>query len=411
LPVPGSGFDGFLLRTLRNLLGPLPLCLRLGTLTEDDPPVLTPLVHIRDRRTALALATNPEVAFGDGFSDGRVEVQGDLVQLLEDIYRTPPSKTLPARILSRWLQLTQSNTRRGSRNNIHRHYDLSNDFYKLWLDQHLVYTCAYFPEQTASLEAAQTAKLDMICRKLRLKPGERVVEAGCGWGALAVHMAKYYGVKVRAYNVSREQVTYARQRAWREGLSSNVEFMEDDYRNIDGNYDVFVSVGMLEHVGKQNYRSMTEVIQRAIGKTGRGFLHFIGRTRDIQLSTWIRKRIFPGGYPPSLRNALAILEQGDFNVLDIENLRQHYALTLEHWLQRFDTSYKEVCLMFGEEFARMWRLYLAGSMVGFRVGTMQLFQITFAGRECKDIPWSRAYLYARPGQNRQEDTWITAMSS
>lgn len=409
MPFPGSGFDRFLLRILRNLLGPLPLCLRLDSQTEDSPPVKAPVVHIRDRRAVLALATNPEVAFGDGFSDGRVQVEGDLILLLEGIFRTPPSKTIPARVLSRWLQLTQSNTRRGSRNNIHRHYDLSNDFYKLWLDQDLVYTCAYFPEKTASLETAQSAKLDLVCRKLLLKPGERVVEAGCGWGALALHMAKYYGVKVRAYNISHEQVEFARQRAWREGLSNVVEFIEDDYRNIEGTYDAFVSVGMLEHVGKQNYAAMGELIQRSVGKTGRGFLHFIGRTRDTQLSTWIRKRIFPGGYPPTLKSALSILEYGDFSVLDVENLRQHYELTLKHWLQRFDRSYQKVCEMFGEEFARMWRLYLAGSMVGFRVGTMQLFQIVFAGRECKGIPSNRKYLYTRTAGPR-EDAWIHAMS-
>lgn len=411
MPVTRVGFDRFLLGTLRNLLGPVPLCLRLGSQTEDDPPVTAPVVHIRDRRAMLALATNPEVAFGDGFSDGRVRVEGDLIALLEGIFCTPPGKTIPARVLSRWLQFTQANTRRGSRNNIHRHYDLSNDFYKLWLDRDLVYTCAYFPEKTASLEEAQTAKLDLICRKLRLRRGERVVEAGCGWGALALHMAKYYGVKVRAYNISHEQIAFARQRAWTEGLSDDVEFVEDDYRNIHGNYDAFASVGMLEHVGKQNYRMMSEVIQRAIGKTGRGLLHFIGRTRDTQLSTWIRKRIFPGGHPPSLRNALSILEQGDFGVLDIENLRQHYELTLEHWLQRFDRSYQKVCEMFGEEFARMWRLYLAGSIVGFRVGTMQLFQIVFAGRECKDIPWNREFLYTRSAHGPREDTWTHAMSS
>jgi cyclopropane-fatty-acyl-phospholipid synthase len=411
LPVPGSGFDRFLLTTLRRILGSVPLCLRLGSQIEDDPPVTTPVVQIRDRRTILALVANPEVAFGDAFSDGRLQVDGDLISLLEDIFRTPPSKTVPARILSRWLQCTQSNTREGSRNNIHRHYDLSNDFYKLWLDQDLIYTCAYFPEKTCTLEAAQSAKLDLVCRKLRLKPGERVVEAGCGWGALALHMAKHYGVKVRAFNISHEQIELARHRAWREGLSNAVEFIEDDYRNIKGTYDAFVSVGMLEHVGKQNFPAMADVIQRTVGKTGRGFLHFIGRTRDTQLSTWIRKRIFPGGHPPSLRNALAILEQGDFSVLDIENLRQHYALTLEHWLQRFDASHQRVCEMFDEKFARMWRLYLSGSIVGFKVGTMQLFQIVFAGRECKEIPWTRESLYTRSTEDPREDTWIHAMSS
>jgi cyclopropane-fatty-acyl-phospholipid synthase len=411
LPATRFGFDRFLLRTLRKLLGSVPLSLCLGSLTEDDPPVNAPVVRIFDRKTLLALTTNPEVAFGDAFSQGRIEIEGDLVQLLEGIYRAPVSKTVPAQLLSRWLQLTQSNTLRGSRNNIHRHYDLSNDFYKLWLDKDLVYTCAYFPERNASLEAAQTAKLDLVCRKLRLQPGERVVEAGCGWGALALHMARRYGVKVRAFNISHEQIAFARERAVQEGLNHVVEFVEDDYRSISGNYDAFVSVGMLEHVGKENHNAFSEVIQRAVGNTGRGLLHFIGRTRDRQLSAWIRKRIFPGGYPPTLRSAIHLLEQADLDVLHVENLRQDYELTLQHWLERFERSYETVCQMFGDEFARMWRLYLAGSVVAFRVGTLQLFQVVFAGRYSNQIPWNRERSLSIVKRPSSEDPCIHAMSS
>ena len=152
------------------------------------------------------------------------------------------------------MEVHQDNSRRGSRNNIHRHYDLGNDFYKLWLDEQLLYTCAYFPTPSSTLEHAQIAKMDHVCRKLRLQPGETVVEAGCGWGALALHMARKYGVSVKAYNVSHEQIAFARERARAEGLSDRVEYIEDDYRAITGKFDVFVSVGMLEHVGLGSLR-------------------------------------------------------------------------------------------------------------------------------------------------------------
>ena len=154
----------------------------------------------------------------------------------------------------RFVNRPRGNGERQSRENIQHHYDIGNDFYRLWLDEQLVYTCAYFPDPSASLEEAQIAKMDHVCRKLELRPGERVIEAGCGWGALALHMARHYGVQVRAYNISRSQLAYARERARTEGLADRVELIEGDYREISGGCDVFVSVGMLEHVGRGHYR-------------------------------------------------------------------------------------------------------------------------------------------------------------
>ena len=298
----------------------------------------------------------------------------------------------------------------GSARNIHHHYDLTTDFYRLWLDSRLVYTCGYFPSPSTSLEQAQLAKMDYVCRKLQLQPGETVVEAGCGWGALALHMAKNYGVKVKAFNISREQILVARELATREGLSGQVEFIEDDYRNISGRCDVFASVGMLEHVGTEHYNDLGRVIHRAIGDSGRGLLHFIGRNRPGIFSPWIRKRIFPGAYTPALREMMDLLEPWDFSVLDVENLRLHYERTLEHWLTRFEASIDQVTKMFGPEFVRAWRLYLAGSIAAFRVGTLQLFQVTFAGPSCRHIPWTRAHLYAEQPLTKEELEWTHATS-
>jgi cyclopropane-fatty-acyl-phospholipid synthase len=223
-------------------------------------------------------------------------------------------------------------------------------------------------------------------------------------------MAKHYGVTVRAYNISHEQIEYAQARARKEGLADQVEFVEDDYRNISGDFDVFVSVGMLEHVGREHYYELEEVIFRTIGNSGRGLLHFIGRNRPAHFSTWIRKRIFPGAYAPALREAVEIFEKHEYSVLDVENLRQHYALTLEHWLQLYERSADRVIELFGPEFFRAWKLYLAGSLASFRIGHLQLFQVAFVGSACQRIPWTRAHLYAEDSQAEEESRWSQAAS-
>jgi len=397
----GSPIERLLSGKIERLVEQSPIRVRMGDkeLGRRDGAGGCGIV-VRDRGTLARMALDPEIGFGDGYIEGRIEVEGDLVHFLEEATRLMQSDRARSwynRLFKQWLRFAQANTRSGSAKNIHHHYDLSNDFYKLWLDRRMVYTCAYFPAPSATLEEAQEAKLELVCRKLQLQPGENVVEAGCGWGSLALHMAKHYGVTVRAFNISREQIEFARTQAKMEGLAGQVEFIEDDYRNIAGRFDAFVSVGMLEHVGHENYRELAGVIRNAIGDAGRGLLHFIGRNRPQPFSAWIRKHIFPGAYAPTLREALEICERNNYAVVDVENLRLHYAKTLEHWLERYERAVDRVTEMFGPEFVRMWRLYLAGSIAGFRVGTLQLFQVVFAGAERREIPWTRAHLYTREG--------------
>jgi len=341
-------------------------------------------ITVKNRRTLWSWIRDPELNFGESYMSGSAEVHGDLVSVLAEVYRAlPRAAHTPA-----WWRAV--NDLRTSKKNVHHHYDLGNEFYRLWLDQDMVYTCAYFPTPEASLEAAQSAKMDLVCRKLRLKAGERVVEAGCGWGSLALFMARRYGVTVRAFNISSEQLAYARDRARRKGLDHLVEFVEDDYRGIRGGYDVFVSVGMLEHVGLPSYAALGEVIHRAISPEGRGLLHFIGRNQPSPLNAWIRKRIFPGAYPPVLREVFErVLEPHSFSVLDVENLRLHYAKTLEHWRTRFEGASETLSAMFDAAFLRAWRLYLAGSEASFITGSMQLFQVVFARGDSNAIPWTR----------------------
>lgn len=413
MPMLSRFIDNWLARGIIKAIGRAPIRIQFENGEAVAPvgslPVAT--VVVRDRRTLAGLCIDPEVSFGDAYADGRIQVDGNLVALLEAINTAWPSNpSWYSRVTSKAMDLVQANSLGGSRRNIHRHYDLGNDFYKLWLDSQMVYTCAYFPTPGASLEEAQRAKMDHVCRKLQLQPGESVVEAGCGWGALALHMARHYGVSVKAFNISREQIELARERARREGLVGQVEFIEDDYRNISGKFDAFLSVGMLEHVSVKNYRELGEIIHRSIGDKGRGLLHFIGRNFDASFSRWIRKRIFPGAYAPALRRALEILEPRNFSVLDVENLRLHYARTLEHWLDRFERSQHQAAAMYDARFVRAWRLYLAGSIAAFRTGTLQLYQVVFAGSQCQALPWTRAPLYAESQSDIEKRKWMHAVS-
>ncbi|MGD8629157.1 MAG: cyclopropane-fatty-acyl-phospholipid synthase family protein [Gammaproteobacteria bacterium] len=354
-------------------------------------------LHINDRHTLWQLVINPDLHFGDAYSRGTLDIEGDLTGFIESLNRSRQDAGRQNRLFSNLLSRrnrAHPNTLAGSRSNIHHHYNLGNEFFQLWLDEEMVYTCAYFPTNTLTLEQAQLAKLDYVCRKLRLQPGDTVIEAGCGWGALARHMARKYGARVRAFNLSAEQIRYARNRAAAEGIGRNVEYIEDDYRNISGKCDVFVSIGMLEHVGRDNYRSLGGIIDRCLAPDGRGLIHSIGRNQPCPMNAWIERRVFPGSYPPTLREMMEIFEPWEFSVLDVENLRLHYARTLEHWLARFEAHRDEVREHFDEDFVRAWRLYLAGSLAGFTTGWLQLFQVVFTRAGNNSIPWSREHLYA-----------------
>ena len=357
-----------------------------------------PVVTLCDRASLLRLIVDPEMSFGDLYSNGRIRFEGDLAGFLIDTFARMSgygTGNKLRRIFKGALHHTIGNTLSRAKDNIYHHYDLSNDFYKKWLDtEAMQYTCAYFPEDDMTLEQAQTAKLHHICRKLQLKPGDTVVEAGCGWGGLARFMAQHYGVTVNAYNISREQIAFAHNKAQEMGLADRVTYVEDDYRNIKGKYDAFVSVGMLEHVGTDNFKTLGDVINRCLKPDGRGLIHSISRNQPGQMSSWIEKRIFPGGYAPALSEMMDIFEHHDFSVWDVENLRLHYARTLEHWLQRFEEHEGEVADMFDESFVRAWRLYLCGSIASFISGTNGLFQVLFARGDCNDVPSSRAHMYS-----------------
>ncbi len=396
LQPPARVFDRWLAGRLQRAIEPAAVRLELwdgsSPYSRGQSPIGSLLVH--DRATLLGLLVDPDIWFGDAYMTGRLDIRGDLGTVVEALTRItlgPPTWREHVRGA-----LERPNSLSSARRNVHHHYDLGNEFYQQWLDQDLVYTCAYFEDPQMTLEAAQHAKFDLVCRKLRLQPGESVVEAGCGWGTLALHMTRKYGVRVKAFNVSREQLAYARDRARREGLLDCVEFIDDDYRDVRGQYDAFVSVGMLEHVGLHHYESLSAVLRRVVRRDGgRGLLHFIGRDAPRPLNAWTRRRIFPGAYAPTLPEvATRVLAPAGMSIVDVENLRLHYARTVACWRARFANAEERVRARYGATFQRAWELYLAGSQAAFTTGWMQLFQVVFVPLETAPPYWTRAHMYA-----------------
>ncbi|WP_297790504.1 cyclopropane-fatty-acyl-phospholipid synthase family protein [uncultured Marinobacter sp.] len=395
-------YELWLVAKLMRMAGSPPVRFRLWNdeVIEPDCGEARFTIHLTDPKALVSLVTNPNLAFGDLYSAGRLVVDGDLPDLMEALYR---SVHQARQRWPRWLDALWRNHNprptgiSEAKENIHHHYDLGNEFYQLWLDEaEMQYTCAYYESPDLTLEQAQLAKLEHVCRKLRLKPGMTVVEAGCGWGGLARYMARNYGVKVYSYNISKEQLAYARAEAERQQLGHLIEYVEDDYRNIQGQYDAFVSIGMLEHVGKDNYPALSELIKRSLKPDGIALLHSIGRNRPMLMNAWIEKRIFPGAYPPSIGEFMTLCEHGDFSVLDVENLRLHYAQTLTHWMERFTANEDQVSEMYDEHFTRAWSMYLAGSIAAFRAGSLQLFQVVFTHGDNNRLPQSRQDLYTTP---------------
>jgi len=385
-------------RWFLNQAGNPDISIRLWTGDEVAPPGSRPVgcLELRSLHALTRVLWSPSMGLGECYSNGEIEVHGDFLAVANEVTAAIARKKFgryygpKARAL---LRAAKFNSQNRSQHNVHHHYDLGNDFYRRWLDERMVYTCAYFEEPSATLAEAQVAKLEHVCRKLDLQPGQVVIEAGCGWGALALYMAEHYGVRVVAYNLSSEQVGYAREQAVARGLDDRVSFVQEDFRMIDTRCDAFVSIGMLEHVGLANYGRLGALVQRCLKPGGIGLIHSIGRSHSAIADPWITKYIFPGGYIPSLGEMMRVFEPYRFSVLDIENLRPHYARTCALWLENFEAQAECIGEIYGEKFVRMWRLYLAGSSAGFESGTLQLFQVLFTKYGNNEVPWTRKYQY------------------
>lgn len=336
---------------------------------------------------------NPSLAFGEAYMDGDIEVLSPIEDALK-LAELNPMKLDIGSALTRLRQL-HKNKKSKQAEYIAHHYDLGNDFYKLWLDPTMSYSCAYFHSLDDTLETAQRQKTDHILRKLQLKPDMKLLDIGSGWGFLLVEAAKKYKTQGLGVTLSKEQVKYAQKLAKREGVDDLVEFRYLNYLDIPKEelFDRVVSVGFFEHVGRGNLADYFAVVDRHLKTGGISVLHAITHQDEAPTDAWIDKYIFPGGYLPSVRETTSLMASNGFYLFDYENLGQHYAITLERWRHNYEKHKRKVIGMHDERFYRMWHLYLIGAMMTFKVGNSSLSQWAFKKGQDPQWPLTREYLY------------------
>jgi len=350
---------------------------------------------LTDMKTAVAIAANPDLALGEAFMDGTFRIEGgsiyDFLQLTtSQLALRPRSPKLT------WMQrlkrgAEQANDRLHARSNVSHHYDLTVDFYRLFLDEDLQYSCAFFETLAASLEQAQVAKKRRLIDKLLLEPGHSALDIGAGWGGLGLSMVER-GARVTGVTLSTEQHRTANERATALGVTDRVDFRLQDYRDLNQTFDRIISVGMFEHVGVPNYQEYFDTVARLLDDDGVAVIHAIGRkSPPNRTQPWVRKYIFPGGYIPALSEVLPAIERAGLWVTDMEVLRLHYAETLRLWRERFLARRGEALAMYDERFCRMWEFYLAASEVAFRELGHMVFQLQLTKKQTA-APLSRDYL-------------------
>ena len=372
-----------------------------GRLRRYGPDRMPRMRLVIDEMSSLRrIVLNPDLAFGEAFMDGSVRIEGsDILGLLKLLVQNRAVGQMPA-----WVNATNSvryhirrflqrNAPRMARRHVAHHYDISDDLYRLFLDSDMQYSCAYFARPGMSLDEAQAAKKAHIAAKLRIEPGMRVLDIGCGWGGLALTLARDFGADVTGITLSDNQLATARARAERLAMTGRVRFDLRDYRHVTGRFDRIVSVGMFEHVGVPNYATYFQKIADLLDPAGIALVHTIGRSGPPQAhSPWIHKYIFPGGYVPSLSEIAAPLEASGLWQADIEVWRLHYAKTLRVWLARFEAAADEVEAMYDGRFVRMFRYYLSACIVAFEDQMQCVYHLQLA--HARDaVPLTRDYLY------------------
>ena len=356
-------------------------------------------MKLLDNASVRALALNPGLGFGEGYMNGGIKpLACTLYQLLALLMLTAMSPGhLPEQVASTfryacrsWIQF---NPIKRARQNVAHHYDLDSRLYDLFLDKDRQYSCAYFRRGDETLDEAQEAKKKHIAAKLLLnKPGLEVLDIGCGWGGMALTLARDYGAIVTGITLSEEQLTIARRRAQEKGLEGRVRFEMLDYRNLQRRFDRIVSVGMFEHVGVKHYHQFFETLKSSLTDDGVALLHSIGRNDGPGTTNpWINKYIFPGGYSPSLSEAFAAVERSGLWVTDCEILRLHYAKTLSIWRERFAANRAKAVALYDERFARMFEFYLDAAELSFRVQGHMNFQMQIS-RSIDAVPLTRDYM-------------------
>jgi cyclopropane-fatty-acyl-phospholipid synthase len=356
-------------------------------------------MRLHDPALHHRLLVKPDLALGEAYMDGTLTVEdGTIYDLLDLACRN--AATLDSYPLQRLQEALKRVLRRlhtynpigRAQRNVAHHYDLSDRLYDLFLDNDRQYSCAYFVTDNDSLEVAQDNKKLHLAAKLRLEPGQKLLDIGSGWGGLALYLARLAGVDATGVTLSVEQQKVASERAAAAGLADEVRFHLRDYREENGRYDRIVSVGMFEHVGTQHYRTFFRKVRELLSDDGVMLLHSIGRmTPPGGANPWLRKYIFPGGYTPALSEVLSAVERAGLWVLDVEILRLHYASTLREWRRRFEANRGKVRALYDERFCRMWEFYLAGCEVSFRYLGQMVFQMQLAKRQ-DAVPLTRDYI-------------------
>lgn len=381
-------------------------CLRFG-----DAPTPDAVVRITDPVWIGRFVRDPDLALGEAYMTRGIEIDGDDLHGLLAVLLRNAGTEISGRVwwqrLAQGLRkarrrLDQSNGHARATGNVRRHYDLRREFYDLFLDADLQYSCGYFPPGVSSLEEAQQAKKRHIARKLLLRPGMRVLDIGCGWGGLALALAQEQGVHVTGVTLSEEQLHAARARIRGLGLQDWVDVRLLDYRQVEGRFDRIVSVGMFEHVGVPNYGRYFAQVRDLLTDDGLALIHSIGRASEPGMTNpFIARYVFPGGYAPALSEMVAAVERERLWVTDVECLRLHYARTIRHWIDRFDANRAKVDAMYGDAFVRMWRFYLVASEQSFVHDRRAVFQIQLSKR-VDTVPITRDYLFATREGDRGE---------
>ncbi|WP_304518833.1 SAM-dependent methyltransferase [Clostridium estertheticum] len=339
------------------------------------------------------IINNPSIALGEGYMTKKLEVVGSVQSVIESLYNNKESFLKKSAKYQHLIKKIKNSIKR-SKDNIEFHYDIGNDFYKLWLDDTMSYSCGYFKNDTDSLYQAQINKINHILKKLNLKEGQTLLDIGCGWGELIITAAKQYKVKAIGITLSEEQFEKVNERIKAEGLEDLIEVKLEDYRELKNlKFDRIVSIGMLEHVGLDNLSEYFHVVNSLLNDKGLSLVHCITGINEGGTNTWIDKYIFPGGHVPAIKTIISDIAEQDFELIDIESLRRHYGKTLEHWAENFEIALPIISKSKDEMFIRMWRLYLNSCAASFNCGNINLHQILFAKGVNNDLPLTREYLY------------------
>ncbi|AUJ32759.1 MAG: cyclopropane-fatty-acyl-phospholipid synthase family protein [Liquorilactobacillus nagelii] len=358
----------------------------------DGKPEVT--ITFKEAVPVKEITRNASIALGEAYMDGRIEIDGSIQKLINAAYASADSFFHDSK-LKRFLP-KQSHSEKHSKYDVQKHYDLGNDFYKLWLDSTMTYSCAYFEHPDDTLEQAQLNKVHHIIKKLDPQPGKRFLDIGCGWGTLMLTAAKEYDLDVSGITLSEEQYKFVQQRIKDEGLEDHARVYLEDYRELKtGPYDYITSVGMFEHVGSENLAAYFDTIAKYLSNDGVALIHGITRQQGGAYNGWINQYIFPGGYIPGLTENLQHIIESGMQVFDLETLRRHYQHTLEHWDQNFNQHRTEIQEQMGERFTRMWDLYLQACAASFESGNIDCIQFLISkGPSGKNLPMTRDYIYS-----------------